>query len=198
MNMTTDLRRLKQDVTKLSDRDLRQFSQWLCRREEEREYRKVSSGTKGIPHAQLLEAFKKKSHFIWRANTPEIDEASHVVSQLANFYEKTRVRGCPFDEDADMLIAEWSAASKKEFSFSVIRQVTPPRPPDRDTEIWQLRIEIRLPMSPALERIKAGSKSCRSLAQVYDWLDVGYNSRLASAMEDVRPVKTAVSYENVE
>jgi hypothetical protein len=195
--MATDLKKLKGEVAKLSEGDFKKFGTWFNRLEEEREYRKLTSDKNGIPYSRLFDEFKKRAHFVWKGDTPEIRSALSAAIQLKEFYEKKRVRGCPLDEDADTLIAEWWAESEKEFGIDFIRQVVPPRHPDRDTEIWQLRIELRFPMSPELKRIKRGAKSCRSL-DTFDWLDVVRGSRLATALEDMPPTHVSVTYENME
>lgn len=198
--MTLDIKKLKQDVAKLSDGDFEKFGSWFYRLDQEREYRKRSSAKSGIRYADMLNEFKKRPLCSWdKKGRLMIDEASHGALIMREFYMKKRVRGCRLEEDEDLLIAEWGPASKTEFSLAYIRQVVPPRRPDRDTEIWQLRVDMRFPMLPQLERLKQGRRCFRSLIDAeFAFTDVPYKSRVGKVTEEMKPGRVIVTYENVE
>src|SRR5512146_2940500 len=112
--MKTELKKLKQEASKLSQDELIRFNNWCVDLFNKREREAKSDDSKGIPPKDLLKKFRKATGF-----TPSLVDLS--AGKFAEFYEKTRVKGCRIDEDADRLLVQWGPASKKEFAFSVTR-----------------------------------------------------------------------------
>jgi hypothetical protein len=193
MPLTID--QLKDAVAKLSPRAFEKFAAWVYREGEKRDYAAQADDSTGIPHRDVLRAFKRKLSM--SRGQPNIPEASLAGSCMATFYERTRVRGCAFKNDADMMLVEWGPQEGTEFRLAYTRQLIPPLP-EGDEQIWQLTLDMRFPSSERLQKLGAGTRWFRSLRDYEKFLLFVYSSRVGRAVEKMKPTKVLLSYQNVE
>ena len=92
---------------------------------------------------------------------------------------------------------EWGADSKKEFSLSHVREIAPPRHPDAESEVWQLRLEMLFPMTSELQRLKSGCKIFKSLKEVENMAFTRFAlmSPVGKATEELSPSRVKLTYE---
>jgi len=193
MRLTID--QLKDAVVRLSLRAFEKFATWVYREGEKRDYAAQADDSTGIPHRDVLRAFKRKLSM--SRGQPNIPEASLAGSCMATFYERTRVRGCAFKNDADMMLVEWGPQEGTEFRLAYTRQLIPPLP-EGDEQIWQLTLDMRFPSSERLQKLGAGTRWFRSLRDYEKFLLFVFSSRVGRAVEKMKPTKVLLSYQNVE
>ena len=194
--MPTSLHALQEDVERLSDGELSKFCIWFNRYLTRYENEKHKDDTKGIHYKDVLQAFKRAN--LIKGAKPNILEASSAGLDLARFYKETRVKGCRVDEDGDMLAAFWGPASSGEFRLAYVRQLIPSPPPRGEDEIWALTVDMRFPMSEKLQRLGSGHKWFRALRHLVAFEHFVLASRVATAVEDLTPSRSLLSYQNVE
>ena len=196
--MPFNFKKLKDEISNLSETDFNKFAQWFDRLHEQRVYQKQISTKNGIPYKEVLNVFKKKEGMT--GDQLHIHEASIGASVMHGFYLKKRVKGCDPDDGGDILMTEWGPASDKEFQLSHVREICPPPRPDTDSEIWHLRLEMFFPLTPELQRLKSGTKSFNSLKEVEDmsFYKFAQLSPVGKATANLAPSRVKVTYENVE
>jgi len=111
-----------------------------------------------------------------------------------DFYEKTRVRACRFENDADMLLIEWGFNGKEPF-LCLTRQVMPP---GANGEIWQLRMDYHYQPPDAPKGLTSANRWCRSLRELEAFMRFIYSSRIVSHFSKKKPSSVSVTYQNVE
>ncbi len=193
--MKTDLKQLRQEASKLSQDELIRFNNWCVQLFEKRERESKSDDTQGIRPKDLVKEFRKTTGY-----TPQMAtilwDIHGAALRFADFYEKVRVKGCRIDEEADMLLLQWAPASKKEFAFSLTRQVIPPA--DGEQEVWQLTVTLTFPISDQLRKIKAGNRWFRNLKEASNLSRFVLLSPFYDPLDEVKPSRAKLSYENVE
>ncbi len=196
--MAFDFKKLKNEISSLSETDFNKFAQWFDRLHEQRVYQKQISTKNGIPYQDVINAFKK--NLTMKDGQPFIWKASIAATTMKEFYLKKRVKGCDPDGGEDVLMTEWGPSSKKEFSLSHVREIAPPRGPDADSEVWQLRLEMFFPMTPELQRLKSGTKTFKSFKEVeaLAFSRFAMMSPLGEATAELAPSRTILTYGNVE
>jgi hypothetical protein len=157
--MPNKIRELKNTLSELPFIELERVAEWCEDLLARRRYESLCGDAKGIYHKDVLKEFRKSlgPGSYWRKLKPE--EAS---THMQMFYEETRVRGCRFEDEADMLLLEWGSTANTDYALSYTRQLMPPQP-DGESSIWQLRLELRFPLTVELRRQKSGSRWFESL-----------------------------------
>ncbi len=184
--MSPEVRAIKKVAAKLSAKDLIHLVGW-CHRLAERKNLEARSGpSDGIPPGSLLKAFRRVA--------PKVPDASLGATALMDFYEKTRVRGCRFEDDADMLLIEWGFDRREPF-LCLTRQVIPPGARD---EIWQLSVDYRYEPSDAPKNLTTANRLCHSLKELETFMRFIYSSRIVSHFSKKTPTSVSVTYQNVE
>jgi hypothetical protein len=188
------VKKLKEEAAKLSDEDLVSFQIWCANLIEKRDRDRKSDDSQGIPYKRLLNEFRKATSYSAKyAATWNIGDTAIM---FADFYENTRVKGCRFDNDSDMLLVQWGSESKSEFTFSFTRQVIPPVKGDQ--EVWQLTLTFIFPRSEELKKVKAGNRWFRNLKQSSELSSFVIGSRIYDLLEELKPSRVLLSYDNVE
>ena len=192
--MKQNIKKLKVEAAKLSDKDLMTFQIWCTDLIEKRDRDKKSDDTKGIHHKGLLAEFRKETAYSSKyAATWNIGDTAIM---FADFYENTRVKGCPPVNDSDMLLVQWGPESKSEFTFSYTRQVIPPVKGEQ--EIWQLTLTFTFPLSEELKKVKKANRWFRNLKQSSELSRFVIGSKTYDLLEELKPSRVSLSYENVE
>jgi hypothetical protein len=194
--MTPAIKKLRSDVAKLPKREFDKFVAWIYRLDTERDYKALADDVKGISPKDLMKELKKRASYLFK-KPGKLNFLNLAGKEMADFYKEVRVKGCRFEDDADMLLAEWGVATDTEFRLAYTRQIMPPRP-DGESEIWQLTVDTRYPLSDKLKRIKSGSRWFRSLRQLDDLNAFLYCSRVKQAVADMKPSRAVVCYQNLE
>ena len=194
--MPTTINQIKSEVTELSNREFDKLFAWMLELSRRREYKKLTDDSKGIPGKDVLQKFKQDLPLSANGRVL-LEEAGDGNMVMAEFYKEVRVKGCRFENDADMLLAEWGPESKHEFRLAYTRQVIPPRP-DGEDQIWQLTLDMRFPMSGELKRVKEGNQWFRSLRQLYAFEKFAYYSQVGKILAETKPRRVSLSYGNVE
>lgn len=194
--MPAALQGLQKEVERLSDGELSKFCIWFNRYLTRYENEKHKDDNKGIPYKDVLQVFKRAN--LITGDKASFPEASSAGLAMAEFYKKTRVKGCRVDDDGDMLMAYWEPLSDKEFRLAYRRQLTPSPPPRGEDEIWALTVDMRFPMSEKLQRLGSGHKWFRALRHLEAFEHFVLASRVATAVEDLKPDRSLLSYQNVE
>ncbi len=196
--MKPDIKRLKAEVSKLTKRDFDKFAAWLYREDSTREYRRLADETKGIAPGDLVKELRKRASFLFeKPKCKELNFWSLAGDSMGKFYREVRVKGCRFQDDADMLLAEWGAISDAEFRLAYIRQVIPPRP-DGERKVWQLTVDTRYPVSEKLKRLKPGTRWFKSVRQFENFEAFRHTSPVCQALAGLKPIAATVSYEDVD
>jgi hypothetical protein len=192
--MPVNIREIKKAISALPLGDLERLTDWCQDAIAKRRYEAISDDSDGIHPKQVLKEFRKSlgKPNLWRAFNPE-----DAATFMQMFYEETRVRGCRFEDEADMLLVEWGPSSKTEYALGYTRQLMPPRP-DGDTEVWQLRLELRFPMTEELRKIKAGSRWFESVAKLDKFAKLTLADRPFSILGEVTASKVLLTYEDAE
>jgi hypothetical protein len=193
--MSRKIDTLKAEVTKLSPRAFTKFATWVYNEAAKRDYETQADDSTGIPHRDVLRVFEREFQISRRR--PNILEGSDGGGCMATFYERTRVRGCAFKNDADMILAEWGSQDGGEFRLAYTRQLIPPVP-SGDDRIWQLTLDMRFPASEQLQKLGSGTRWFRSLRDHEKLLLFIYSSRVGRATEKKKPTRVLLSYQNVE
>jgi hypothetical protein len=192
--MKQNIKKLKEEAAKLSDKDLMTFQIWCADLIEKRDHDKKSDDTKGIHYKDLLAEFRKSMSYSAKyAATWNIGDTAIM---FADFYENTRVKGCRPDNDTDMLLVQWGPKSKNEFSFSYTRQVIPPVKGEQ--EIWQLTLTFTFPGSEELKKVKTGNRWFRNLKQSSELGGFVIGSKTYDLLEELKPSRVSLLYDNVE
>jgi hypothetical protein len=159
-----------------------------------RRYAALSDATDGIDPKQVLQEFRKSlgKPNVWRTVTP-----GDAATYMQMFYEETRVQGCRFEDEADMLLVEWGPVNKSEYALAYTRQLMPLSPKD-DVDVWQLRLELRFPMTDQLGTIKGGSRWFESLKKIDKFVKLTLAERPFSILADTEPSKALLTYVNAE
>ncbi len=193
--MPNTLRDVKGGVSRLSDGDLGKFAIWFNRFLTQYERNKFCDDAKGIRPKALLKEFKRHTR-----NFPKgfrtLPEASKLGFTMFEFYENIRVKGCRFDQDEDMLLLEWFEEGD-EYSFTCTRQICWPRS-DGDTNMWQLRVDFRYPLTDELKRLKRGNKWFRSLNEDEEYYLFLCDSKVVKALAQTQAIRAKVSYTDVD
>jgi hypothetical protein len=195
--MNPVVKKLKQEAVQLPQDELIRFSNWCVDLINKRERKAKSEVSTGIHPKDLLKAFRTNEEggrlsdkfFL-------VLGASHAAIMFEQFYEETRVDGCRFEDDADMLLVQWGPTSACEYSFSYTRQIIPPGHDHH--EIWQLTLRHYYPISDKLKKHKAGSRWFRSLRDLPKFNDFTTRSTLLDLLSESKPRRVSVTYENVE
>src|SRR5437667_6490979 len=113
--MPNNIREIKKLVAELPFADLERLTDWCQDVIARRRYEALCDESEGINPKQVLEEFRKSlgKPNLWRTLSPE--DASTYMQM---FYEETRVRGCRFEDEADMLLVEWGPANKLEYALA--------------------------------------------------------------------------------
>jgi hypothetical protein len=192
--MARSSKELKDDISNLSEAELEKFAVWFGRLREKRSYQKRCDTIAGIPYKDLLKAFRKQT-----GRGSWISDVGDAAVEIKDFFLGVRVQGCDPNDGEDVLMIEWGPESKNEFRLAYVRELGPPSPAGRDTEVWQLAVDMRFPMSPDLERTKSGVKSFHTLREVdRDFYSYAATSKVGKVTRKLKPGKVTVSYENVE
>jgi len=193
--MSRKIDALKAEVTKLSPSAFGKFATWVYNYAAKLDYEAQADDSTGIPHRDVLQVFKRE--FRLSGRRPNIWEGSIGGSCMSDCYERIRVRGCAFKNDADMLLAEWGPQDGAEFRLAYTRQLVPPLP-SGDDQIWQLTLDMRFPASERLQKLGAGTRWFRSLRDREKLLLFIYSSRVGRAVEKMKPSRVLLSYQDVE
>jgi hypothetical protein len=193
--MALTVKELKEAVENLSPDAFGKFATWVYNLAERRDYEELADHTKGISLREVLRAFKRELPIT--KGRIDIWEAGIAGTCMGEFYEKTRVQGCAFENDADMLLAQWGPEGKKEFRLAYTRQLIPPLP-NGDDQIWQLTLDMRFPMSDKLKKLGSGNRWFRSLRDHQKFLEFTICSRVGTAVDKLKPSRVLLSYQNVE
>jgi hypothetical protein len=193
--MSRKIDALKAEVTKLSSSAFEKFATWVYNQAAKRAYVALADDSTGIPHRDVLRVFKCELGM--SRGKPDIWEGSIGGGCMADFYERTRVRGCAFKNEADMILAEWGPQEDGEFSLAYTRQLIPPLP-NGDDQIWQLTLDMRFPASEQLQKLGTGNRWFRSLREHEKLLLFIYSSRVGRAVEKMMPTRVLLSYQDVE
>ena len=192
--MPDNIRQIKKLVTELPFTDLERVADWCEDLIAKRRYAALSDTTDGIDPKKVLQEFRKSlaTPNAWRTVTP-----GDASTYMQMFYEETRVRGCRFEDEADMLLVEWGAVNKSEYALAYTRQLMPPNP-NGDADVWQLRLELRFPMTEQLRKIKDGSRWFESLKKIDKYNKLTLADRPFSILADTEPSKALLTYTNAE
>ena len=193
--MALSVKELKEAVEKLPPDVFSKFADWVYKVAEKRDYEELADSTKGISHREVLRAFKRELPM--KKGKANIWEAGIAGTCMSEFYEKVRVQGCAFENDADMLLAEWGPEGKKEFRLAYTRQLIPPLP-NGDEQIWQLTLDMRFPMSDKLKKLGSGNRWFRSLREHQKFLEFTICSRVGAAVDKLEPSRVLLSYQDAE
>jgi len=193
MHLTID--QLKDAVKKLSPRAFEKFAAWVYNHAAKLEYEAQADDSNGIAHRDVLRVFEREFRISRRK--PDILDGSSGADCMADFYERTRVRGCAFKNDADMILAEWAQREGGEFRLAYTRQLIPPSP-SGDEQIWQLSLDMRFRASKELQKLGAGTRWFRSLRDREKLLLFIHSSRVGREVENMKPSRVLLSYQNVE
>lgn len=193
--MSRKIDAIKAEVTKLSPSAFAKFASWVYNHAAKLDYEAQADDSTGIPYREVLRAFERENNISRRK--PDIWEAEIAGVCMADFYERTRVRGCAFKNDADMILAEWGPQEDGEFRFAYTRQLIPPLP-SGDDQIWQLTLDMRFPTTEQLHKVGAGTRWFRSLRDHEKLLLFIGSSRVGRATAKVKPSRVSLSYHNVE
>ena len=193
--MSHEIDVLKAQVTKLSPSAFARFANWVYKHAAKRDYEALADASTGIPHREVLRAFEREFNISRRK--PDILEGAIGGVCMAAFYERTRVRGCAFNNDADMIIAEWGPEEDGEFRFAYTRQLISALP-NGDDQIWQLTLDMRFPTTQQLQKVGAGTRWFRSLRYHEKLLLFIDSSRVGRATAKMKPSRVLLSYHNVE
>ena len=192
--MPDNIRQIKKLVTELPFTDLERLADWCEDLIAKRRYAAISDASEGIDPKKVLQEFCKSlgKPNRWRTLTPE-DAATHMQM----FYEETRVRGCRFEDEADMLLVEWGPANKSEYALAYTRQLMPPSPKG-GVDVRQLRLELRFPTTEQLRKIKGGSRWFESLKKIDKFIKLTLAERPFSILGETKPSKALLTYTNAE
>jgi hypothetical protein len=193
MPLTID--QLKDAVKKLPPRAFERFAAWVYNHAAKLEYESQADDSNGIEHRDVLRVFQREFRISRRK--PDILDGMAGGSCMKDFYERTRVRGCAFKNDADMFLAEWGPQGREEFRLAYTRQLIPPSP-SGDEQIWQLTLDMRFTVSKQLQKLGAGTRWFRSLRDREKLLHFIGLSKVGRAVYDMRRSRVLLSYENVE
>jgi hypothetical protein len=193
MPLTID--QLKDAVKKLPPRAFERFAAWIYTHAAKLEYEAQADDSNGIAHQDVLRVFERQ-YRIFRRKPDVLDGASGAAC-MASFYEQIRVRGCAFENDADMILAEWGPREGDEFRVAYTRQLIPPLP-SGDEQIWQLSLDMRFADSKQLRKLGAGTRWFRSLRDREKLLHFSHLSRIGRAVENMKPSRVLLTYQNVE
>jgi hypothetical protein len=193
--MPRKLDALKEEVTKLSPSAFAKFAAWVYNQAAKRDYEAQADDSTGISHLDVLRVFEREFQISHRR--PDVLSGSSGGSCMADFYERTRVRGCAFKNDADMMLAEWGKQEGGEFRLAYTRQLIP-TVPTGDDQIWQLMLDMRFPSSEQLLKLGSGTRWFRSLRDREKLLAFIYSSRVGHAVEKMKPTRVLLSYQDVE
>jgi hypothetical protein len=192
--MPHNSRELKKSLSELPFPELERLTEWCEDLLAKRRYQALCDDTEGIHSKDVLKVFRKSLGPVsyWRKMLPE--EAS---THMQMFYEETRVRGCRFEDEADMLLVEWGPATKTEYALAYTRQLMPPRP-DGESDIWQLRLELRFPLTEELRKQKSGSRWFESLKKLDRFVEFTLTKPPFSRLGETIPSRVLLTYENAE
>jgi hypothetical protein len=192
--MPDNIREIKKLVIELPFTDLERLADWCEDLIAKRRYAALSDATDGIDPKKVLQEFRKSlgKPNVWRTVTP-----GDAATYMQMFYEETRVRGCRFEDEADMLLVEWGAVNRSEYALAYTRQLMPPNP-NGGADVWQLRLELRFPMTEQLRKIKDGSRWFESLKQTEKYNKLTLAQRPFSILADTEPSKAFLTYANAE
>lgn len=193
--MSQKMDALKAEVTKLSPTAFAKFATWVYNQAAKRDYEAQADDSAGISHRDVLREFER--HYNVSRRKPDIWEGEIGGVLMADFYECTRVRGCSFKNDADMILVEWGLQDDGEFRFAYTRQLIPPLP-NGDDQIWQLMLDMRFPTAEQLQKVTAGTRWFRSLRDHEKLLLFIDSSRVGRATAKMKPSRVSLSYHNVE
>jgi len=193
--MSRKIDALKDEVRKLSPTAFDKFATWVYNHAAKLQYEAQADDSTGISHLEVLREFERHNNLSRRK--PDIWEGEIGGVCMADFYERIRVRGCAFKNDADMLLAEWGPQDDGEFRFAYTRQLIPPLP-NGDDQIWQLTLDMRFPTTEQLQKVGAGTRWFRSLRDHEKLLLFIDGSRVGRATAKMKPSRVSLSYHNVE
>jgi len=187
-------RELKKTLSELPVAELESLAEWCEALIAKRRLQALRDDNEGIHPKDVLKAFRKSMGpaSYWRKIRPE--EAS---THMQMFYEETRVRGCRFEDEADMLLVEWGPSTKTEYALAYTRQLMPPRP-DGESDVWQLRLELRFPLTKELQKQKKGSRWFESLKQLDRFVEFTLTKPPFSTLGEATPSRVLLTYENAE
>ena len=189
--MSNTLKQLKAAVAQLADKDLFALAEWCQRLADQRRYEALCDDTTGIRHQDVLKEFRNELCPLRGLDTEQ------AAGAMEDFYRATRVQGCRIEDEADMLLVEWGLASRIEYYVAYTRQLIPPRP-DGGVEVWQLRLELRFPLTPELRAQKGGNRWFESPRKLDSFIKFTYTARPFSRLSETRPSKVTLTYRNAE
>ena len=192
MPVSQSVRGIKQLASELSPDELNHLVGWCYRLAEKKQRDKDGDSTSGIVPKSALKTFRQMLPLRrGRIALPDVTDGATVMLE---FYEKTRIKGCRFEDDADMLLVEWGLDGGKPF-ISITRQIIPPQSED---QIWQLSMDYWYKRSDSLKGISSGNKWFRSLHDIEALSRFIYCSRVVSRFSKLQPSKILLTYKNVE
>lgn len=191
MRMSSQLRQVKQMASKLSVDELNHLVGWFYRLAEKKQRDNRSDTSAGIPPKSVLKAFRCTLPI--RCGRICLD-AGLGATAMGKFYEGTRVKGCRFEDDADMLLVQWGFDDDQPF-LSFTRQIIPPQTKD---EIWQLTLDFRYPPSKSLKGLRSGNRRFRSLHEMDAYSRFVNKPGIVTKFENVQPSRVSLTYQNVE
>ena len=195
--MACSIDALKAEVTKLSPSAFAKFAMWVYNHAAKLDYQAEVAAREGIPHGEVLRVFEREWRISRRRPDVTVTTGTYGGCIMAGFYERTRVKGCAFKNDADMILVEWGRQERGEFRLAYTRQLIPPslRGDDR---IWQLTLDMRFPDSPSLRKLGTGTRWFRSLRDHGKLVRFPYYSRVGRAVGKKKPSRVLLSYQDVE
>ena len=193
--MSRKIDTLKDEVKKLSPSAFAGFAMWVYNYAAKLDYQAQVATRDGISHCNVLKTFERE----WRISCrkPDVMNGTHGGCSMAGFYERTRVKGCAFKNDADMILAEWGRQKDGEFRLAYTRQLIPPLP-SGDDQVWQLTLDMRFPDSAPLRKLGSDTRWFRSLRDHEKLVKFVYYSRVGRAFAEQKPSRVLLSYQNVE
>jgi len=190
-DMSKHLRELKTGISRLSLKELEALADWCDNLVDKQRYEMLCDTTEGIDPKDVLKKFKGND-LVLRGM-----EGGMAATEMEMFYREVRVRGCRFQDDADMLLAEWGPATKTEFYLAYTRQLMPPRP-DGGTDVLQLRLELRYPMTEQLRKLKEGNRWFGSLKKLDAFTRFSVLSPVGRATDELVAKRVTLTYRNAE
>jgi hypothetical protein len=153
------LNEMKKALKGLSASERETFVSWCLSYHQAQEVKELSRCSNGIKPTEALKVFRDV--FAQHHNL-DLPRCGHGLTAMINFYIDTRVRGCPFSADADMLLLQWGPdAAKRRYTISFTRQLIPQI---REPKIWQLELQYQYALNTKTKKLGSGNQWCHSIA----------------------------------
>ena len=195
-----NIRSIKQEIEKLTYKELGEFALWFDRLLTKKERERLSDDSRGIDPADLLNRFRKAGGVIFTDAPGSRHNVSMGATVMWSFYEKTRVRGCRLEQDEDMILVEWGPESGNadDYSVSFTRQIVKPAVRG-DRQMWALYVSFKFsPIPDRFEAVQPGNKWFRSLEECAEWDRFIYKSKLFRQLDSVPANRVLTSYTRID